>query len=423
MWLAPFSAKPTAQIERFHPDWILRNPGGRRINAGYVFHQWSHALDLTHPAVLEHVQQLICAAVNEWGFPYLKLDFLYMGALQGQRYDPRLTRAQALRRALQSIREAAGSDAFLLGCGCPLGSGIGIFDGMRISADVDTRWEPSYQGVTLFFRGEPDAPSARNAIRNTLTRAPMHRRWWLNDPDCLTVRDTETHLTEAEVLSLASVIALSGGMFLISDDLPGLSPARRNVAKPLLPVVGTAARALDWMDSPIPAKLALPMSGPVGEWWVIGLFNWDDRPRGLRLDLGEFGLDSSKAWHVLDFWNQRHTRVTTGEARWEAVPAHGGLLLAVRAERSDQAVQWVGSGLHFTQGHEVARWRPGADRAEFELALERRAAGRVWLETRRPVLAVEVGGQPVSPLHVKNNLYQVPVEVSGTQHILVRTGD
>jgi hypothetical protein len=47
----------------------------------------------------------------------------------------------------------------------------------------------------------------------------MHRRLWLNDPDCLMLRARQTQLTADERLALASVIAGSGGMLLISDDM------------------------------------------------------------------------------------------------------------------------------------------------------------------------------------------------------------
>ena len=47
----------------------------------------------------------------------------------------------------------------------------------------------------------------------------MHRRLWLNDPDCLMLRSRETSLTADERGALAAAIAASGGMMLISDDM------------------------------------------------------------------------------------------------------------------------------------------------------------------------------------------------------------
>jgi hypothetical protein len=52
----------------------------------------------------------------------------------------------------------------------------------------------------------------------------MHRRFWLNDPDCLMLRTTATKLTANERHALAATIAASGGMLLISDDMALLGP-------------------------------------------------------------------------------------------------------------------------------------------------------------------------------------------------------
>ena len=122
-------------------------------------------------------------------FHILKLDFLYAGALKGNRFDPSKTRAQILRNAMLSIRESIGKETFLLGCGAPLGSVIGIVDANRIGADVSGDWTPKFMGVSLPFRREPHMPSARNSIQNILARAEQHGRWWINDPDCLLIRD------------------------------------------------------------------------------------------------------------------------------------------------------------------------------------------------------------------------------------------
>jgi alpha-galactosidase len=47
----------------------------------------------------------------------------------------------------------------------------------------------------------------------------MHRRLWLNDPDCALLRTTETQLTPDQVREWALAVGDSGGMVLVSDDL------------------------------------------------------------------------------------------------------------------------------------------------------------------------------------------------------------
>ena len=41
------------------------------------------------------------------------------------------------------MREAAGEDVTLLGCGCPLGAAVGHVDAMRASADAGPSWLPA----------------------------------------------------------------------------------------------------------------------------------------------------------------------------------------------------------------------------------------------------------------------------------------
>jgi hypothetical protein len=51
---------------------------------------------------------------------------------------------------------------------------------------------------------------------------------------------------------IATVKALSGGSFLISDDLGQVSSRRRKIAQALLPVTGRTAVALDLLDKEMP---------------------------------------------------------------------------------------------------------------------------------------------------------------------------
>jgi len=71
----------------------------------------------------------------------LKIDFLYAACLEGNGiFDLSMSPAQAMDLALQTIRDAAGPHTFLIGCGCPLSSGIGFMDAMRVSADTGHSW-------------------------------------------------------------------------------------------------------------------------------------------------------------------------------------------------------------------------------------------------------------------------------------------
>ena len=158
-----------------------------------------------------HLRHLFAKLTRDFGYSYLKLDFLYAAAAPGRRHDPGLTRGETLRHGLEAIREGAGDDAFILGCGCPLGQAVGVVDGMRIGPDVSPFW-----GSTASGAGDPSTVYALDAI---IARSFMHRRLWLNDPDCLMLRARETRLTADERAALAATIVASGGMLIISDDM------------------------------------------------------------------------------------------------------------------------------------------------------------------------------------------------------------
>ena len=215
IWTAPFLATRDSQLMRDHPQWFIRRDDGEPQRANYNPNwtphddKYSYALDPGHPEFAGHLEGLFRKLVHQFGYSYLKLDFLYAAAAEGIRHDQNLTRAQTLRRGLDAIRAGAGEDAFILGCGCPLGAAIGVVDGMRIGPDVSPYWGSGGAGD----------PSTVHALDAIIARSFMHRRLWLNDPDCLMLRAKETQLTLDERLALASVIAASGGMLLISDDM------------------------------------------------------------------------------------------------------------------------------------------------------------------------------------------------------------
>ncbi|MHB0988414.1 MAG: glycoside hydrolase family 36 protein [Bellilinea sp.] len=374
LWLAPFILHPRSDFARNNPQFILRNKRGRPVNAGYGWNTLATGLDLTVPGALEAACEPVRAAVQDWGFPYLKLDFLYAAALAGLHYDPTRTRAQIMRQGMKAIRAAAGAQTYLVGCGLPLGSGIGQVDAMRIGADVNGSWEPEIMGMRFLFKNEPAAPAARNSLHNILTRAPLHNRWWVNDLDCLLVRP-DTRLTLAEIQSLATTIGVTGGSPLISDDLTALPVDRLRIAQVLLPVVGQRAEVLDLLAETAPTRLRLSLTGAQGKWTVIAQFNWRDTAQPWDFNPADFKLPDQPCW-VSSFWNEQILHYAPGSAvKMPAIPAHGAVLAAVIPCMDDSVPLYLGSNLHFSQGCEVAEWNPAPQKLQFTVNLGRLADG------------------------------------------------
>jgi alpha-galactosidase len=414
LWLAPFIVHPKSRLFDDHPDWLLRGSFGRPINAGYVWDAFTTALDLTQPDALAYTAEVVHTAVHDWGYPYLKLDFLYAAALSGRRYEPRLTPAQVLRKGLETIRAAVGEETTLLGCGCPLGSAIGIVDAMRIGADVDVHWPATFKGIKFFFQDEPNMPSARNAIQNALTRAPLHRRWWVNDPDCLLIRP-ETNLTLAEVQSLATVIALTGGSLFLSDDLPNLPPNRLKIAELMLPVLGVRPRIMDWADSPTPGKLRLDLENKSGKWHLLAIFNWDDQEQDMVLRLSDFDLADDQAYFARSFWRAldgeyEPYKIQDGAIPSLHLPAHGVALFAVRPMTVGSPT-YIGSDLHISQGLEVASWQPDGDGLRMHIERPGSAQGTIVFSLPQKPRTALSSGKPCPFKAGEDSLYYFPLEL------------
>jgi alpha-galactosidase len=212
LWLAPLIATQSSKLFREHPDWFLRDGTGRFVSAGFNWGERLYALDTTHPDVTEWLVALM-KQVRAWGFDYLKLDFLYGGALKGKRFKD-IPREAAYRECLKTLREAMGADAFFLTCGTPILPALGLCDAMRIGPDVASFWE-KYRDAYLLYN--PTIPGTKNAIRTVL-----HRLWLKPllhiDPDVAYFESKANQLTQEQRLLLQNLANVCE--FKATSDLP-----------------------------------------------------------------------------------------------------------------------------------------------------------------------------------------------------------
>jgi alpha-galactosidase len=212
LWLAPLIATKSSKLFHEHPDWFLRNETGRLVSAGFNWGERLYALDTTHPDVTSWLVALM-KRVRAWGFDYLKLDFLYGGALKGKRFKD-IPREAAYRESLRTLREAMGADAFFLTCGTPILPAIGLCDAIRIGPDVSYFWEAFRDAYLLY---NPTIPGTKNAIRTVL-----HRLWLKPllhiDPDVAYFESKENQLTQAQRILLQNLAFVCE--FKATSDLP-----------------------------------------------------------------------------------------------------------------------------------------------------------------------------------------------------------
>jgi alpha-galactosidase len=416
IWLAPFLVHPGSRVSREHPEWILRNAAGKPVTAGWGWNSFPRVLDITHPEVLLHLERLIRTVTHEWGFRYLKLDFLCAGAIPGHYHDSSKPRAAAFVRALQTIRDAAGDEVTLVGCGCPLGPAIGIFDAMRIGPDVAPAWQPRLGLISKWIEDDPGLPAARNAIRNTLARVGQHRRWWINDPDCLLLREDDSRLSPVETKTLATAIALSGGALILSDRLSALGDLRVAWAGKLLPPLQTEGHLASWWESEGLTTLVLELQGTTGSWFLIGIFNLGEHELVWALDRSRLRVEEHAALHCLEFWAARYARIEAHEHLQLEIEPHGSRCLSLRKDRPGP--QWVGSDIHISQGAEVHNWVVGDGRLSFELGFpNRRMDGSFWLELPGAVTGSWVNGDRLQPDSIHQSIVRYNVRLDGSTKV------
>lgn len=346
LWLAPYLIREGTEVADSHPDWLVRDLDGEPIvcisdaaglGGAEGFHVPSfdaktYGLDVTHPGAAEWLHALFRKVSREWGYSFLKLDYIDCSLLAAERYaDATMTKAAAHRRGMEIIRDAVGADTHLLLCAAAPPA-IGLFDSVRIERDyAHMTWDQ--------FVGHSNSSAPAMAKRYY-----FHGRTWVNDADHIGVELLSSDQAEAA----ATIVALSGGNTLIDDRLIDLEPERLEILKKILPAYGVAARPVDLFLRDRPELFVLPIETPFAAWTLVAAFNYDERAlRHVDVPLDDLGLDPGLDYVAFDFWKQRLHHEIDGRLRVCLQPGSVALL-AVHREQS--VPQVIGSNRHFTQG-------------------------------------------------------------------------
>jgi alpha-galactosidase len=207
IWTAPFSVSESSRLFQEHRDWMVKD-AGRPKECYKGWGKKTYALDTTRPEVKTWLVETF-SSLKKMGFDYFKIDFLFAAAMPGERAK-NVTPVQAYREGMEAIRQAVGK-SFILGCGAPLLPSIGFVEGMRVGEDTASSWDTS--------RSPFQGANAYHALKNSIMRSFMHRRWWLNDPDCLLLRNKDIELKPNERELYALVAGALDNLIIESDDL------------------------------------------------------------------------------------------------------------------------------------------------------------------------------------------------------------
>lgn len=309
IWTAPLMVCVYTPLYRNHPDWFVSDADGN-VHLRTLAYGSMAQLDITHGEVQDHLRS-VYTTLRGNGFEYFKCDFAHMVLEAEQFHDPSVGRADIIRMLFQLIRESIGDDSYLLSCGPPFESVIGIADAFRTGGDVHNYWGHIIQTCRTFLA-----------------------RWWMQgsignvDPDFAIVRCGETtddpqlsrrnpvkprnlgshwtngaqmNLEEAKVLAMA--VYMTGGDIFLSDAIDKLNEAGIDVLKKIMPPLPAPAKPLnlfsrDGMSLPI-------LIAETNDEFIVAAFNLTDDPQTQTIN-PDFVKTPTDA---LDFWTNEPVRI------------------------------------------------------------------------------------------------------------------
>ena len=221
LWIAPIIVDLRSKSANEHPNWLLRDKKGHLVKAGFN-PRWGadgtfYCLDLSHPEVLEYLNNLMNTIINEWGFRYVKLDFLYAGMHVGNHYDGKPafeSFANAIKLLTSRKQNAQGKPVTYLGCGTPFEMSFNDLPLSRIGCDTYEHWE----NKLLRFLNWNGRNEAYLNLKDTLGHALWNKIIFINDPDVIFIRKNNCSLTDDEKRLIALVAILFGNQIMYSDD-------------------------------------------------------------------------------------------------------------------------------------------------------------------------------------------------------------
>ncbi|BCM92632.1 hypothetical protein IAD21_04514 [Abditibacteriota bacterium] len=276
---------------------VLKDASGQplpKLNGGY-------ALDPSHPGTLSRIDWQLKQFVD-WGYDFVKLDFINCGALEGAHYDPRIsTGIAAYNLGMKRIVDDLA----------PQKIGRPFFISLSIAPLFPSNYAHSRRSSCDAFGKINDS----EYMLNSLTYG-----WWVhntlyhfNDPDHIVLS-----ASEAEARTRFNSAVIAGTMLLDSDDLTNPTEQERALKILTNPQINALARA-GGAFHPIEGDTG-PRSANVfvredGKDLLVAIFNFDgQQAMQTELDLPRLGLDVAITYQAHDLWTQQTASI---KAKWQ----------------------------------------------------------------------------------------------------------
>jgi hypothetical protein len=211
---------------------------------------------------------------------------------------------------------------------------------------------------------------------------------------------------------MVTLVGLSGGMLVSSDDLGTLNPDRLNWVSLLVPNLGLRGLPLDKLKNEMPAVYQVKLVVGGHAWQLVALFNWNDHPSDCHLRFSELGYKPGSLLHVFDFWTRQYWREDNDEMIFIGVPAHGCKLL--RVSEVGATPQLVGDTMHISQGAELSSIHLQGEKLMIETVdLNRRVEGELWFSLPDAPESATCNGERVVVEDKGNGIYAFHLQFMG----------
>lgn len=226
IWISPFVASSASELFKGHPEWFIRKEDGRFLES----RQTSPAdvlpplglfvLDITKTEVQMFIYKTIKKFVN-LGFKLIKIDFLYPSCF-AEKYSKNVTRAQAIRMGLETIREAAGEETIILSAISHLSPLVGLVDYVRTGIDSTN---PLFYKIPI-ISSIVNEVMIKKDLDNYINREFFDGKIWYADSDCI-VLNKQSGLSKKSIQKHINILKRSSAKWF-GDDLSKINIEKLN---------------------------------------------------------------------------------------------------------------------------------------------------------------------------------------------------
>jgi len=276
----------TGATNYHYSDVLLRDGNGNPESA-----DGGYAVDPTHPGTRQSIDYQVNQFTN-WGFDYVKLDFLSHGAFEGVHYDTNVTTGiQAYNQGMQHVLSQINGRMFISESIAPLFP-YQYAHSRRIACDAQT----SRIGDTEY------------------TMNSVSYGWWLddlyqfNDPDIMVFANgADSNEAQSRIISGAVI-----GVFLNGDDLSttngqnGAIPYLTNSAIDAVARVGQSFMPVEGNTGTSAVNTFVRQDGAT---WYVAVFNYTASSANRTIDLSRAGLPPG-TYFMTNLWDGTTSTVT-----------------------------------------------------------------------------------------------------------------